>query len=52
MYIYFPRMNERVKTVHSTQQAKTMEDMGKSVTKIYAALENKKVEFQSHMIEV
>jgi hypothetical protein len=29
-----------------------MEDMGRSVPKIYAALDNKQVEFQSHMIEV
>jgi hypothetical protein len=29
-----------------------MEDMGISIHRIYAALENKQVEFQSHMIEV
>ena len=29
-----------------------MEDMGRNVPRIYAALDNKQVEFQSHMIEV
>jgi hypothetical protein len=29
-----------------------MEDMGRRVPRIYASLDNKKVEFQSHMIEV
>jgi hypothetical protein len=29
-----------------------MEDMGRRMPRIYAALDNKKVEFQSHMIEV
>jgi hypothetical protein len=29
-----------------------MEDMGTRVPRIYASLENKQVEFQSHMIEV
>ena len=29
-----------------------MEDTGKSVPRIYVALENKQDEFQSHMIEV
>ena len=29
-----------------------MEDMGSRMPRIYAALDNKKVEYQSHMIEV
>jgi hypothetical protein len=37
------------KCVH---QAETVEDMSRSVPRIYVTLENKKVEFQSHMIEV
>jgi hypothetical protein len=31
---------------------RTVEDMGKSVPRIYVALDNKQAEFQSHMIEV
>jgi hypothetical protein len=29
-----------------------MEDMGRSVPRIYATLDNKQAKFQSHMIEV
>jgi hypothetical protein len=52
MYRYFPHGSEKVRIVHNVQQVETVEDMGRNVPKIYAALENKKVEFQSHMIEV
>jgi predicted aspartyl protease len=52
MYRDFPHRSERVKTIHSAQQDETIEDMGRSVPKIYAALDNKQAEFQSHMIEV
>jgi hypothetical protein len=38
--------------VHNVQQVETMEDMGRRVPRIYASLDNKKFEFQSHMIEV
>jgi hypothetical protein len=48
----FPHRGENVKTSYNVQQVETMEDMGISVPRIYAALDNKKVEFQSHMIEV
>jgi hypothetical protein len=47
-----PHKNGKVIAVHNVQQAKTVEDMGISVTRIYAALENNKDDFQSHMIEV
>jgi hypothetical protein len=43
---------KNVRTVHNVQQAETMEDMGISVPRIYATLDNKQAEFQSHMIEV
>jgi hypothetical protein len=52
MYKECTHKSERVKTVRNEQQTKTMEDMGKSVPNIYAALDNNKDEFQSHMIEV
>jgi DNA-binding beta-propeller fold protein YncE len=41
-----------VRFVHNVQQYETVEDMGKKLPKIYAALDNKQAEFQSHMIEV
>jgi hypothetical protein len=52
MYRDCPRRSERVKTIHSAQQTEIVEDMGTSVPKIYAALDNKQDEFQSYMIEV
>jgi hypothetical protein len=52
MYRYFPHRGEKVRIVHNVQQTEIMEDMGRNVPKIYAALDNKQVEFQSHMIEV
>jgi hypothetical protein len=42
MFRYCPNKGEKVKTVHSVQQAKTVEDMGRNVPRIYAALDNKK----------
>jgi hypothetical protein len=51
-YKYCPHKNGKVRVVHNVQQAKTMEDMGNRMPRIYAALDNKKVEYQSHMIEV
>ena len=47
-----PHKNDKVRAVYNVQQAKTVEDMGRRVPRIYAALGNKQVEFQSHMIEV
>jgi hypothetical protein len=43
---------EKVRTDHNVQQAETMEDMGRNVPRIYAGLDNKQAEYQSHMIEV
>jgi hypothetical protein len=52
MYRYCPHRGEKVRTVHNVQQAETMEDMGRNVPRIYASLDNKQEEYQSHMIEV
>jgi hypothetical protein len=52
MYIDCSQRGEKVRTLHSVRQAATVEDMGRNVPKIYVALENKKDEFQSHLIEV
>jgi hypothetical protein len=38
--------------VHNVQRAKIVGDMGRNVPRIYATLDNKKAEYQSHMIEV
>jgi hypothetical protein len=52
MYRDCPHRSENVRVVHDVQQAETMEDMCINATRIYAALDNKQVEFQLHMIEV
>jgi hypothetical protein len=52
MYRDCPHTGEKVRNVHSVQQVDTVEDMGRNVPRIYAALDNKQSEFQSHMIEV
>ena len=41
-----------MRTIDNVQQAETMEDMGRNVTRIYESLDNKQAEYQSHMIEV
>jgi hypothetical protein len=52
MYRYFPHRGEKVRIVHNVQLTETIEDMGISMPRIYAALDNKEAEFESHMIEV
>jgi hypothetical protein len=47
-----PHRGEKVRTIHNVQQAKTVEDMGGNIPRIYAALDNKQADYQSHMIEV
>jgi hypothetical protein len=52
MYRDFPHKGERMRIVHNIQEVDTVEDMGRSMPRIYAALDNKQAEYQSHMIEV
>jgi hypothetical protein len=52
MFRYFPHRGEKVRTIHNVQKFETVEDMGRNLPRIYAALDNKKEEYQSHMIEV
>jgi hypothetical protein len=47
-----PHINDKVRFLHNVQQAETVEDMGSRMPRIYVALDNKKIEYQSHMIEV
>jgi hypothetical protein len=47
-----PTKKTKSRTVHTVQQAETVEDMGSRMPRIYAALDNNQAEFQSHMIEV
>jgi hypothetical protein len=45
-YRYCPLKSDKVRDLHNVQQAKTMEDMGRSVPRIYETLDNKQSEFQ------
>jgi hypothetical protein len=47
-----PHGGEKGRIVHNVQQVETVEDMDINVPRIYAALDNKQVEYQSHMIKV
>jgi hypothetical protein len=52
MFRYCPHRGEKVRSVHNVQQAKTVANMDRNVPRIYVALDNKKAEYQSHVIEV
>jgi hypothetical protein len=39
---YFPHKGERMRIVHNIQEDDTIEDMGRSMPRIYAALDNSK----------
>jgi hypothetical protein len=41
-----------MRIVYNIQEVEMVEDMGGSMPRIYATLDNKKVEYQSPMIEV
>jgi hypothetical protein len=41
-----------MRAFHNVHQEEIVEDMGSRIPRIYATLDNKKYEFQSHMIEV
>jgi hypothetical protein len=47
-----PHKKDKAIIVHTIQQAETVEDMGNRMPRIYATLENKQEEFQSHINEV
>jgi hypothetical protein len=47
-----PHKKDKARTIHYVQQAKTMEDMGSRMPRIYAAMDNKQDKFQLHVIEV
>jgi hypothetical protein len=51
MYRDCPHRGEKVR-IHNVQHSYTMEDMGRSMPRIYLSLDNKQVKFQSHVIEV
>jgi hypothetical protein len=52
MYKDFPHKEERMRSVHNIHESDTWEDMGRSMQRIYAALDIKKTYHQYHMIKV
>jgi hypothetical protein len=52
MYKYCPHRGDKMKTMHNIQQEETLEGVGRSMPRIYATLDNKQVDYKSHMIEV
>lgn len=40
MYKDFPHIGERMRNVHNTHKADTVEDIGRSTPRIYASLDN------------
>jgi hypothetical protein len=52
MYKDCPHKGDRMRTMHNIQEDDTMDDVGRSMPRIYAALDNRQVDYQSHMIEV
>jgi hypothetical protein len=52
LYRDFPHKGERTRIFQYIQEAEIVEDMGGSMTRIYASLDNKQEGYQSPMIEV
>jgi hypothetical protein len=47
-----PHRGEKGRTNQNVQQTEKVGDMGRNVPRMYASLDKKKAEYQSHMIEV
>jgi len=52
MYKYCPHKGYRMRIVHNIQEFDIVEDMDRIVSRNYASLENRQVDYQSRMIEV
>jgi len=52
MHKYYPHQGDKMKNLHRIKKEETIEDMEKSVPRIYSTLDNRQEEYQSHMIEV
>jgi hypothetical protein len=52
MYKFFPHHGDKMKTMHNIKQDETVDDVGRIMPRVYATLDNRQVDYQSHMIEV
>jgi ribosomal protein L37E len=52
IYKYCSHWGDKMKTMHNIKHEEVVEDVGRSMSRIYAALDNRQANYQSHMIEV
>jgi hypothetical protein len=51
LYKYCPHKGYRMRTMHNIEEANTLYNVGMIIPRIYVALEKRKADYQSHMIE-
>jgi hypothetical protein len=52
MYKYCPHQGDKMNIIHNIKQEETIDDVGRSMPSIYATVDNRQEDYQSHMIEV
>jgi len=50
VYKDFPQIEDKTKTMHNIQEDITVQDMGRSIPRIYATLDDRQEKYQSNMI--
>jgi hypothetical protein len=52
LYKNCPHKGDRMRIMHNNEEDDTVDDVSRSMPRIYASLDNRQVDYQSHMIEV
>jgi hypothetical protein len=52
LYEDYPHKEDRMRSMHNIQEFDIVDDVGRSMPRIYVALENRRADYQSHMIEI
>ena len=52
MYTVYPHWGDNMNIMHKINKEDIVEEMRRSMPRIYASLDNRQVDYQSHMIEV
>jgi hypothetical protein len=52
MYKDFPHKGDKMRNVHNIEEANIVDDVEKSMPRIYASLDNRQEDYQSHMVEI
>jgi hypothetical protein len=50
LYKDCPHKRDRMRTMHNIEEDNIVNDMGRSMPRIYVALDNRQTNYQSHMI--